>query len=62
MKSETHDPSRPDDMSVVVRRAALTLVCVALFAIFGLAAPYKIYKHYKSQPDAASALTTLGRP
>ena len=55
MKSDTYDPLRPDDMSVAIRRVALALVCVALFAIFGVAAPYKIYKHFKAQQDAVSA-------
>lgn len=55
MKSDTYDPFRPDGISVTVRRVATVLVCLALFAIFGLAAPYKVYKHFKAQQDAVSA-------
>ena len=55
MKSDTYDPSRPDDISVIVRRVATWLVCVVLFAIFGVAAPYRIYKHFEAQQDAVSA-------
>ena len=57
MKSEAYDPSTPDDKSVAVRRVALVVVCAALFAIFGVAAPYKIYKHFEAQQDAVSAAT-----
>jgi hypothetical protein len=55
MKPGAYDPSTPDDMSVAVRRVALVVVCAALFAIFGVAAPYKIYKHFEAQQDAFSA-------
>jgi hypothetical protein len=51
MKSGTYDKS------VAVRRVALAVACVALFAIFGVAAPYKIYKHFEAQQDAASTAT-----
>jgi uncharacterized membrane protein YuzA (DUF378 family) len=42
-------------MSVVVRRVALAMACAALFVIFGVAAPYKIYKYFETQQHAARA-------
>jgi hypothetical protein len=57
MKSPSYDPSTTDDRSIAVRRVALVVVCVGLFAIFGVAAPYKIYKHFESQQRAVSATT-----
>lgn len=52
MKFDTY---RPDDTSVVVRRVALAVVCAALFAIFGVAAPYKIYKYFETRQGGVSA-------
>jgi len=55
MSSEINDPSLPSGMSVTIRRVVVAAVCVALFAIFGVAAPYKIYKHFLTKQDAAGA-------
>jgi hypothetical protein len=52
MDSEIYDPSLPSGVSVVIRRVVMVAVCVALFAIFGVAAPYKIYKHLMAKQDA----------
>jgi len=57
MNSGAYDPSTPDDKSIAVRRVALAVVCAALFAIFGVAAPYKIYKHFEAQQNAVNAAT-----
>jgi|FEC22Drversion2_1045045.scaffolds.fasta_scaffold02797_2 hypothetical protein len=53
MDSEIYDPSLPSGVTVVIRRIVVVAVCVALFAIFGVAAPYKIYKHLMAKQDAA---------
>lgn len=49
------DTDRPDNISVVVRRVALAMACAALFVIFGVAAPYKIYKYIEAKQNAARA-------
>jgi hypothetical protein len=51
MKSGTYDKF------AVIRRVALAVACVALFAILGVAAPYKIYKHFEAQQDAVNTAT-----
>jgi hypothetical protein len=55
MEPEIYDPSLPSGMSVAIRRVVVVAVCVALFAIFGVAAPYKIYRHLLSKQDVAGA-------
>lgn len=56
MKTDTYDDVPGlDKASVVVRRVALVVICVVLFAIFGIAAPCKIYKYYESRQAAGTA-------
>lgn len=41
-------------MSARIRRLALSAACIVLFVIFGIAAPYKIYKYYEIKQKAAA--------
>jgi hypothetical protein len=41
--------------SARIGRAAVLVICVVLFAVFGIAVPYKTYKYFKAKQDAAAA-------
>jgi hypothetical protein len=57
MEIDMYNTSELDRASVTVRRMAVVLVCVGLFLIFGVAAPYKIYRYFDAtQQHAAAAL------
>lgn len=59
MEVDTNAAYKPDAMSVAIRRVTVAVVCLALFAIFGVAAPYKIYRHFETQQQHAAAMTLL---
>ena len=47
-------PRRADEFSRI-RRVALLVISVVLFAVLGIAVPYKTYKYFKAKQDAAAA-------
>jgi len=47
--------SQHANVSARLGRAALLVMCVVLFAVLGIAVPYKTYKYFKAKQDAAAA-------
>jgi hypothetical protein len=43
------------NVSTRAARAALLVIGVVLFAILGIAVPYKTYEYFKAKQDAAAA-------
>jgi hypothetical protein len=56
MEYDTYNTAEIDKASLVMRRLAVILVCVVLFAIFGVAAPYKIYRYLEAKQNANAAV------
>lgn len=55
MKIGIHTAPRRASGHSRIRSAAALVISVVLFAIFGIAAPYKTYNYFKAKQDAAAA-------
>ena len=55
MKNGAHIAPRDAHVSARLGRAALLVICVAVFAVLGIAVPYKTYEYFKVKQDAAAA-------
>ncbi len=62
MEVETPAASKPDTLSAAIRRVTVMVVCVALFASFGVAAPYKIYRYFEAKQHAAAVAVPHEEP
>ena len=55
MKIGIYDASLRANEFSRIRRVALLVISVVLFAVLGIAVPYKTYKYFKAKQDAAAA-------
>ena len=55
MKNGIYDASLRANEFSRIRRAALLVISLVLFAVLGIAVPYKTYKYFEAKQDAAAA-------
>ena len=55
MKIGAHVAPRRADLFSSVGRVALLVICTVVFAVLGIAVPYKTYQYFKAKQDAAAA-------
>lgn len=54
MKIDPHGMPQRGTMSARLGRAALLVICVVVFAVLGIAVPYKTYNYFKAKQDAVT--------